>query len=104
LQDFSKPTDDPLSEYEGITLIMACRSVKRAESAKERLYSLLDAYIEGLKANPDEYIHAKRYRGNVDIRIHALDLAVMNSVFQFAEEIVKQCVITIFPVLLISCL
>lgn len=75
---------------------MACRSVKRAESAKERLYSLLDAYIEGLKANPDEYIHAKKYREIVDIRIHALDLAVMSNVFQFVEEILKQCVIIVF--------
>lgn len=76
---------------------MACRNVKRAESAKEKLYSLLDVYIEGLKTSSDEYIHAKKYRETVDIRIHALDLAVMNSVFQFAEEILKQCVTNIFP-------
>ncbi|KAL9709060.1 3-keto-steroid reductase [Leucoagaricus gongylophorus] len=90
LQDFSKASDDTSSKYEGIILIMACRNVKRAESAKEKLYSLLDVYIEGLKTSSDEYIHAKKYRETVDIRIHALDLAVMNSVFQFAEEILKQ--------------
>lgn len=91
LQDFSKPQDDDtLTEYEGIILIMACRNAKRAENARGKLYQLLDAYIEGLKISPDEYVHAKRFRETVSIRVHQLDLAVMNSVFQFAEDISKQ--------------
>lgn len=69
---------------------MACRSPKRAESAKEKLYQLLDTYIEGLKKSPDEYVHAKKFREVVEIKIHQLDLAAMNSVFQFVEEISQQ--------------
>lgn len=71
---------------------MACRSVKRAEGAREKLYQLLDTYIEGLKKSPDEYVHAKNFREMVDIKIHQLDLAVMNNVFKFAEEISHQYV------------
>ncbi len=69
---------------------MACRSVKRAEAARDKLLQLLDTYIEGLKKSPDEYAHAKQFREVVDIRIHQLDLAVMNSVFRFTEEISRQ--------------
>lgn len=69
---------------------MACRSVKRAETARDKLLQLLDTYIEGLKKNPDEYIHAKQFRELVDIQIHQLDLAVMNSVFKFSEEISRR--------------
>jgi 3-keto steroid reductase len=91
LQDFSRPQDDDVPpEYEGLTLIMACRSLQRAEAAKEKLFELLDTYIEGLKKSADEYVHAKKFREVVDIKVHQLDLAVMNSVFQFAEEISRQ--------------
>jgi 3-keto steroid reductase len=91
LRDFSKDVDDDASaEYEGLILIMACRNAKRAEAAKERLFQLLDIYIEGLKKNVDEYVHAKKFREVVEIQVHDLDLSVMNSVFKFAEEISQQ--------------
>ncbi|KAF9443628.1 hypothetical protein P691DRAFT_808692 [Macrolepiota fuliginosa MF-IS2] len=91
LQNFSESqTDDVSSDYDGITLIMACRSANRAKNAREQLYQCLDTYVDGLKASPDEYVHAKKFQEAVDIKIHQLDLAVMNSVFAFAEEISNQ--------------
>jgi 3-keto steroid reductase len=91
LQDFSKPQDDEVSSKpEELTLIMACRSLKRAESARAALFQALDAYIESLKASPDDYVHARNFRETVVIKIHQLDLAIMNSVFQFSEEILSQ--------------
>lgn len=91
LRDFSKGTDDDSSaEYEGLILIMACRSAKRAETAKDKLFQLLDTYIEGLKKNVDEYVHAKKFRELVEIRVHLLDLSTMHSVFKFADEISRQ--------------
>ncbi|XP_006459766.1 hypothetical protein AGABI2DRAFT_202140 [Agaricus bisporus var. bisporus H97] len=91
LRDFSKGTDvDSSAEYEGLILIMACRSAKRAETAKDKLFQLLDTYIEGLKKNVDEYVHAKKFRELVEIRVHLLDLSTMHSVFKFADEISRQ--------------
>lgn len=91
LRDFSKDIDDdPSAEYEGLILIIACRNAKRAEAAKENLFRLLDTYIEGLKKNVDEYVHAKKFREVVEIKVHDLDLSVMNNVFKFAQEISQQ--------------
>ncbi|KII96003.1 hypothetical protein PLICRDRAFT_170589 [Plicaturopsis crispa FD-325 SS-3] len=73
--------------YEGLTLIMACRSTVRAEAARTKLYALLDKEIDRLRRQPDYDGYADSFRPNVAIEVHYLDLGIMHTVFQFADAI-----------------
>ncbi|KAJ7283303.1 hypothetical protein C8J57DRAFT_1120742 [Mycena rebaudengoi] len=74
----------------GLTLIMACRSIKRAEVAQLELYNALDSHIAELRKRSDYDGHADVFRSNLKIEIESLDLAVLSSVFNFAEKISKR--------------
>jgi 3-keto steroid reductase len=85
-QSFSPDANYDLPpECDGLTLIMACRSTKRAEEARTLLLSLFDSHIDKLRKQPGYDGHAHEFRKNVNIEIHALDLASISSVFRFAE-------------------
>jgi 3-keto steroid reductase len=73
--------------YDGLTLIMACRNLKLAEVARTKLYKLLDAHILQLKRAPGYDGHADSFRRNLQIDIHHVDLAVVDSVLQFSRII-----------------
>ncbi|RDB19578.1 3-keto-steroid reductase [Hypsizygus marmoreus] len=75
------------SGYDGLTLIMACRSTKRAEAARTELLGLLDAHVAKLRKRKDYDGHADEFRKNVVIDIVSLDLAMISSVFKFADEV-----------------
>lgn len=77
----------PLSNVQGLTLIMACRSVKRAEEARTKLYNALDAFIEKQRKLPGYDGHAASFRENLTLVIHSLDLASIPSVLRFSAEI-----------------
>ena len=81
------PTDGPSNPVQGLTLIMACRSVKKAELARQSLYKKLDAHIIRQKQLAEYDGHAEHFQENLRIKIHKLDLAVTQSVFDFAAEI-----------------
>lgn len=66
---------------------MACRSVKKAELARQSLYNKLDAHIIRQKQLAEYDGHAEHFQENLRIEIHKLDLAVTQSVFDFAAEI-----------------
>ena len=86
MKAFSK--DDPASNsVQGLTLIMACRNVKKAEVARQSLYKKLDAHIIRQKQLSEYNGLAEQLRENLRIEIHSLDLAVIQSVFDFAAEI-----------------
>ncbi|KAG7448766.1 3-keto sterol reductase [Guyanagaster necrorhizus] len=70
---------------EGLTLIMACRSFHRADMARRELYASLDSHMS--KTNTGYGGHAKRFRENLKIEIHTVDLADISSVFAFADEV-----------------
>ncbi|KAF8915163.1 hypothetical protein CPB85DRAFT_438600 [Mucidula mucida] len=75
---------------DGVTLIMACRSVQRAEAAKKELLQSLDAYIQSrvhTEGVVDE--HADSFRLNVEIDVLAVDLADLASVFRFTDRVKK---------------
>ncbi|KAI3616529.1 3-keto sterol reductase [Moniliophthora roreri] len=72
---------------EGITLIMACRSKKRAQAARDQLFSLLDSFISNLRKQPGYDRHADTFRKNVKIEIHELELGILKSVGGFAREV-----------------
>ncbi len=72
---------------EGLTLVMACRSFHRADTARRELYASLDSHMA--KKNTGYGGHAKRFRENLKIEIHTVDLAEISSIFAFADEVSK---------------
>ncbi|KAI0347014.1 hypothetical protein BDW22DRAFT_485718 [Trametopsis cervina] len=82
---------DSLQEhYDGLTLIMACRSEARALAARSKLIALLDSLVAEQKALPGYDGHAERFRKNVEINYHHLDMLDVNSTFRFTEELSKK--------------
>ncbi|KIO03131.1 hypothetical protein M404DRAFT_1001750 [Pisolithus tinctorius Marx 270] len=80
---------DPQLPCEGLTLILACRSRQRAEAAKSQLYSLLDKHISQLRKSPRYDGRADKFRQNLVISVHLIDLACVRSVFDFADEVTQ---------------
>lgn len=77
---------------EGLTLIMACRSLPRAEAARTKLYNCLDSDIARRQKSPDFDSHAISFRKNLTIEVHVVDLANLTTIFKFAEDIAHQFV------------
>ncbi|KAF8239557.1 hypothetical protein L208DRAFT_1449801 [Tricholoma matsutake] len=74
-------------ECDGLTIILACRNVKRAEAARTKLLQLLDTYIAKLKKLPGYDGHAEAFQKNVVLDTRELDLAVIGSLFKFANGV-----------------
>ncbi|TDL29187.1 hypothetical protein BD410DRAFT_8081 [Rickenella mellea] len=72
---------------DGLTLIMACRRVKIAETARTKLLKLLDADIARQKRTKSYDGHAEVFRKNLRIDIQYIDLAVVRSIMDFGETI-----------------
>ncbi|TFY61320.1 hypothetical protein EVJ58_g4575 [Rhodofomes roseus] len=66
---------------------MACRSTQRAEEARQKLYNLLDTYLNSIPPNTPEHEYATDFRMNVRLEIHRLDLSVIRSVLEFSQEV-----------------
>ena len=81
-----------LDKCDGLTLILACRSSSRAQLAKTKLLELLDRDIQKQKRQPNYDGHADVFRKNLRVDVRLLDLASVNSVFNFGEEIKTKCV------------
>ena len=77
-----------MKEYDGITLILACRSVPRGEKARQLLLQKLDEEVEKLKEDKDGYDgHAEVFAKGVQLVVRRVDLAEVKSVFAFVEEL-----------------
>ncbi|TFL00623.1 NAD(P)-binding protein [Pterulicium gracile] len=81
------PSSDDEPVCTELTLIMACRSLKRAESARMKLLYSLREYVELLTREKGYDGHAERFEANLTVDVMYLDLAVVSSVFQFSEQI-----------------
>ena len=79
--------EPPISDVQGLTLIMACRSRSKAEAARTKLYNILDAHIKKQRKLPGYDGHADSFCEGLKIEIHCLDLAVIQSVFRFSAEL-----------------
>lgn len=83
---------DPVSnelelDCDGLTLILACRNKQRAEAARAKLYDIADELARRAKRSPDYDGRAEIFRKNLHIVLHIIDLADIQSVFHFADEI-----------------
>lgn len=77
----------PTESYDGLTLILACRSEKKALAAKRTLLRRLDRHIAVEKRKSGYDGHAERFRANLEINFHCVDMSVASSTFKFCEEI-----------------
>ncbi|CAE6446193.1 unnamed protein product [Rhizoctonia solani] len=68
----------PFLPVDGLTLILACRSAQRAETARSNLYKLIDDEL-ARRDTP----HGRAFRKNLEIEIVSLDLSSVESVFAF---------------------
>ena len=93
LSQLSIKSQDP-NELElrcdGLTLILACRNKQRAEAARAKLCIIADELVRRAKLSPDYDGHAETFRKNLHIAIHTIDLADIQSVFRFADEIAQK--------------
>ncbi|CAE6471419.1 unnamed protein product [Rhizoctonia solani] len=74
-------TEDETSPFlpaDGLTLILACRSTQRAETARSNLFKHIDDEL-AKRDTP----HGRSFRKNLDIEIVKLDLSSVESVFEF---------------------
>ncbi|KAF8845589.1 NAD(P)-binding protein [Paxillus ammoniavirescens] len=83
----SPALEAPEISSDGLTLILACRSKQRAEFARTKLYKLVDEHVHRLKNSRDYDGHAEKFRRNLNIAVHTVDLSHIQSVFRFADEI-----------------
>lgn len=83
----------PTESYDGLTLILACRSEKKALDAKRTLLRRLDRRIALEKKKPGYDGHAERFRANLEINFHCVDMSVASSTFKFCQEIRDTCVV-----------
>ncbi|KAF4562438.1 hypothetical protein EYR36_011432 [Pleurotus pulmonarius] len=83
----NKGVEEDMEPCESLTLIMACRSVKRGEAARTQLFRLLDEHLVKLQQSPEDIAYAKRFRQNVRIDLHYLDLASVSTIFRLGAEL-----------------
>lgn len=83
----NKDVEDGIEPCESLTLIMACRSVKRGEAARAQLFRLLDEHLAKLQQSPKDIAYAKRFRQNVRIDLQYLDLASVSTIFRLGAEL-----------------
>lgn len=76
----SKDVPDERPRWSGLTLILVCRNIQKAEAARGKLLSHLDRILERRRANgiPDEY--GRNFRQNLVIEIEKCDFTSVMSV------------------------
>ncbi|KAJ1308929.1 hypothetical protein OPQ81_004614 [Rhizoctonia solani] len=75
----------PFTPADGLTLILACRSAQRAETARSNLFKLIDDEL-AKRDTP----RGRLFRKNLEIEIVKLDLSSVQSVFECAADVRKR--------------
>ncbi|TCD70474.1 hypothetical protein EIP91_003235 [Steccherinum ochraceum] len=69
---------------------MACRNEKRALVARQQLLDNLDHHILLERRRPGYDGRAERFRDNLEINFHPVDMADLKSVFRFGRELAQK--------------
>ncbi|KAG1902897.1 NAD(P)-binding protein [Suillus fuscotomentosus] len=77
------------ASFDGLTLILACRSRQRGEAARDKLYQFADEQVRHLEILPGYDGHAETFRKHLNIVVHTVDLSRIQTVFRFADEVIK---------------
>jgi 3-keto steroid reductase len=72
------------TRYDGVTLIMACRNMKRADAARKKLIQWFDAELEKVQRSEEDEEYTRLFREGSDVQVAELDLANFSSVLKFA--------------------
>ncbi|KAG1803395.1 NAD(P)-binding protein [Suillus subaureus] len=81
-------TTDDVS-FDGLTLILACRSRQRGEAARDKLYQFADEQVRHFEILSGYDGHAETFRKHLTIVVHTVDLSRIQTVFRFADEVIK---------------
>jgi 3-keto steroid reductase len=81
----SKDVPDERPQWSGLTLVMVCRNMQKAEAARGKLLSYLDRILETRRARgaTDEY--GQNFRQNLVIEIEKCDFTSVKSVVDCAR-------------------
>lgn len=87
-----------------LTIIMACRSKKAGEGAREELLKKLDEDIKyrSKTGTPEQRTRYNQFRETVRLDIRPLDLSHSSSVLDFCELVQQQYVIPGIKLLLLT--
>ena len=86
----------PETGYKGVTLIMACRNMKRADAARTKLlhwFSQQIREVERKTLKKEDKEHARAFSRDCDVKIAELDLASFGSVVEFSTRIKQLSVV-----------
>ncbi|KAJ3544581.1 hypothetical protein NMY22_g2736 [Coprinellus aureogranulatus] len=86
----SAEKDASSQRYNGLTLIMACRSVSRAQKARDELLRWFGAHVRKAKSQPGYDGHAEEFQKNITVEVEYVDLASIKTVLEFGERITKK--------------
>lgn len=81
----SKDIPDERPQWSGLTLIMVCRNMQKAEAARGRLLSYLDQILRARKAEGIAGEHGENFRQNLVIEIEKCDFTSVKSVVDCAR-------------------
>ncbi|KAI0035642.1 hypothetical protein K488DRAFT_18021, partial [Vararia minispora EC-137] len=71
---------------EGVTLVMACRSIDRAKAARAKLFELFEKDVSRSKLHRNQR-RVANFKQNIEIDIHRLDLASVQSVLDCCNKL-----------------
>lgn len=93
-------SDEPTkpTRYIGVTLIMACRNMKRADVARKKLLQWFDKELERIPRTEEDDEYVRLFKEGCDVQIAELDLASFSSVLKFAATINRMYVASSLPV------
>ena len=90
------------ARYTGVTLIMACRNMKRADAARTNLLRWFDSELHKILLDEEDETYVRTFREACDVQIAELDLASFASVVKFAAGIQQKYVNFVFYPRLLS--
>ncbi|TFK28689.1 3-keto sterol reductase [Coprinopsis marcescibilis] len=86
-QAFEEVIKDSTRFPPGLTLIMACRSPKRAEKARTDLHRFFERHVAKLRSQPGYTGRAEELQKYLTVNVETLDLASIRSVIAFASVV-----------------
>jgi len=81
----SKDVPDERPRWSGLTLIMVCRNMQKAEAARGKLLSYIDRILETRKARGVADEHGRNFRQNLVVEIEKCDFTSVKSVIDCAR-------------------
>jgi len=88
----SKDVPDNRPQWSGLTLIMVCRNLQKAEAARGKMLSYLDRILEARRAKGAADDYGQNFRQNLVIKIEKCDFTSVKSVVDCARGMLTKSV------------